>query len=139
MSVIEMGATTSTRMLVLQEHLAEQLATEPGESFPAVFSIPWLLAQLERAAAKALHPLSEDGQLSIGASASLEHMAPTPLGGEITAHARYVGTEGPLYLFEVWAEDAAGLIGKGTHARAIVPKAAIERRAQKRSTQAKAN
>ncbi|MEO9340805.1 hotdog domain-containing protein [Mesorhizobium sp. SB112] len=132
MTEIETGATTTTILTVEQQHLAEQLALEPGESFPAVFSTPWLLAQIERTAAKALHPLLQDGQLSVGARVSLEHVAPTRVGGEITAYARFVGTEGSLFLFDVWAEDKAGLIGKGTHARAIVPKAAVEKSAGKR-------
>lgn len=132
MLVLEPGCISSVRVTVQNEHLANQLAMEPGESFPSVFSTPWLLAQLERAAAKVLHPMLEPGQLSVGARVSLEHIAPTPVGCEIAAYARYVGKDGPLFLFYVWAEDAAGLIGKGTHARAVAPRSAVERRAQKR-------
>jgi fluoroacetyl-CoA thioesterase len=140
MHELESGSSTSfVKVTVRNEHLAAQLAEEPGEGFPAVFSTPWLLAQLERAAAKALRPVLEAGQISVGARVSLEHIAPTPVGCEITAHARYVGKEGPLFLFEVWAEDSAGLIGKGSHARAIVAKSAVEKRAEKRCSAELAN
>jgi fluoroacetyl-CoA thioesterase len=135
MRPIEIGLTCSVRCAVQAEHLAARLASEPDESYPSVFSTPWLLAQFERAAAKVLRPFLDDGQVSVGARVSMEHTAPTPLGGEITAFARYVGMEGALYLFDVWAMDEGGLIGKGTHARAAVPKAAVEKRAEKRSAQ----
>lgn len=135
MRPIEIGLTGSVRCAVGAEHLAAQLASDPEESYPSVFSTPWLLALFERAAAKVLRPCLDAGQVSVGARVSLEHTAPTPLGGEITAFARYVGMEGALHLFEVWAMDEGGLIGKGTHARAVVPKAAVEKRAEKRSGQ----
>lgn len=133
------SSEATVELVVTDIHLAEALATEPGESFPAVFSTPWLLAQLERAAAKALHPVLEEGQLSVGARVSLDHVAPTRAGSRIRAHARFERTEGPLYLFEVWAEDEAGVVARGTHARAVAPKAAVERRAQKRAEQAAAS
>ena len=135
MRPIEIGLTSSVQCIVASEHLAAQLAREPEESYPSVFSTPWLLAQFERAAAKVLRPFLDAGQVSVGARVSMEHAAPTSIGGEITAFARYMGMEGALYLFEVWATDEGGSIGKGTHARAIVPRAAVERRAEKRSAQ----
>jgi fluoroacetyl-CoA thioesterase len=118
MRPIEVGSTSSVRCTVESEHLAAQLASEPEESYPSVFSTPWLLAQFERAAAKVLRPILDAGQVSVGARVSMEHAAPTPLGGEITAFARYLGMEGALYLFEVWATDEGG-----------------EKRAEKRSAQ----
>ena len=132
MDQLQEDAHASVEVIVADTHLAAGLSSEPGESFPEVFSTPWLLAQLERAAAKVLRPILGDGQLSVGAKVELEHLAPTPAGQKITAHARFIEQKGPLYLFEVWAEDAAGVIGKGTHARAIAPKVAIEKRAAKR-------
>ena len=135
MRPIEVGLTSLVRCTVGQQHLAARLASEPEESYPSVFSTPWLLAQFERAAAKVLRPLLGADQVSVGARVTMEHIAPTPLGGEVTAHARYVGMEGALYLFEVWATDESGCIGKGTHARAIVQKAAVEQRAEKRCAQ----
>ena len=132
MNHLEKDAYASVDVVVTDTHLAAGLCAEPGESFPEVFSTPWLLAQLERAAAKVLRPLLSDGQLSVGAKVELEHLAPTPAGQKITAHARFIEQRGPLYLFEVWADDGAGVIGRGTHARAIAPKVAVEKRAAKR-------
>ena len=132
MNQLEENAYASVELIVADTHLAAGLCSEQGESFPAVFSTPWLLAQLERAAAKVLQPILSDGQLSVGAKVELEHVAPTPAGQKITAHARFIEQRGPLYLFEVWADDAAGVIGRGIHARAIASKVGVEKRAAKR-------
>lgn len=135
MKEIQSRDSASVEIVVSEDQLAIALVGEEGESFPAVFSTPSLLAQMERAAAKVLRPILEPGQLSVGARIELEHVAPTPMGKSVTAHATFLEKEGPLYLFEVWAEDAAGVIGRGRHARAVVPKAAVESRAGKRFTQ----
>ncbi|WP_343671406.1 thioesterase family protein [Paraburkholderia heleia] len=132
MTTLEKGFTTSLTVTVTEEHLASRLDIDAGERFPNVLSTPWLIAHLERAAAKALHPLLQDGQLSVGSRVVFDHFAPTPLGATFTAYAKFTGMEGPLYLFDLWAEDAGGAIGKGTHARAVVPGVAVEKRAAKR-------
>jgi predicted thioesterase len=135
MTTLEHGTTTTLEIMVTSEHLASRLELDSGEHFPGVLSTPWLIAHLERTAAKALHPLLQEGQLSVGSRVSFEHLAPTPAGAKFTAFAKLTGMEGPLYLFDIWAEDAGGIIGKGTHARAVVPGAAVEKRALKRTTQ----
>ena len=95
------------------------LASEhPG--FPPVFATARMLHLMEIAAARCLEPLLGEGELSVGVSAEIEHVAATPLGGKVKARADYVEQQGKLYWFEVSAHDEAGLIGEGRHARAIV-------------------
>lgn len=65
---------------------------------------------------KALSP----GELSVGVSVEVTHSAPTPIGVEVTAEARYVGQDRKLFVFELLARDRGGVIGRGTHRRAIV-------------------
>jgi fluoroacetyl-CoA thioesterase len=95
------------------------LASEhPG--FPPVFATARMLRLMEIAAARCLEPLLGEGELSVGVSAEIEHVAATPLGGKVKARADYVEQQGKLHWFEVSAHDEAGLIGEGRHARAIV-------------------
>jgi fluoroacetyl-CoA thioesterase len=95
------------------------LASEhPG--FPPVFATARMLRLMEIAAARCLEPLLGEGELSVGVSADIEHLAATPLGGKVKARADYVEQQGKLHWFEVSAHDEAGLIGEGRHARAIV-------------------
>jgi predicted thioesterase len=95
------------------------LASEhPG--FPPVFSTARMLRLMEIAAARCLEPVLAEGELSVGVSADIEHVAATPLGGTVKARADFVEQQGKLYWFEVSAHDEGGLIGEGRHARAIV-------------------
>ena len=91
-----------------------------------------MIADMERACAAILAPLLNPGEVSVGARIEVVHNAPTPLGAEVSASARYTGREGPLYWFEVWAEDSAGRIGEGRIARAIVPEEKLVTRAETR-------
>jgi predicted thioesterase len=79
-----------------------------------------MVALMELAAARVLRLHLRAGELSVGVSVDVIHMAATPLGATVTATARFVGRDGKLFLFEVSATDNAGDIGRGTHKRAIV-------------------
>jgi len=58
--------------------------------------------------------------------------APTPMGAQVTATARYAGREGKLFLFEVSVADPAGEVGSGWHKRAIVSNERLQQGAAKR-------
>jgi len=90
----------------------------PG--FPPVFSTARMLRLMEIAAARCLEPVLGAGELSVGVSADIEHVAATPLGATVKARADFVEQTGKLYWFEVSAHDEGGLVGEGRHARAIV-------------------
>jgi len=75
---------------------------------------------MEVAAARALGPHLQPGELSVGVSLDVSHTAATPEGGTVTATARFLGREGKLFLFEVTAADDAGEVGRGKHKRAII-------------------
>jgi fluoroacetyl-CoA thioesterase len=79
-----------------------------------------MVALLEIAAARVLSPFLESNELSVGVFIQASHIAPTPLGSQVTANARYLGCEDKLFIFEVWAEDFGGEISRGIHKRAVV-------------------
>jgi fluoroacetyl-CoA thioesterase len=131
---IAKGLTHCVDTPVTLSMTASAFATRPGENYPAVLGTPFLISELERVSADMLVPLLGEGQVSVGVSVNIEHLAPTPVGSTIRSHARFLGQEGKLYWFEVWTEDPAGLVGRGKHARAIVDLSAIETRAASRSS-----
>ena len=128
----EVGSTTSARLVVGPADLASSLVLEPDDNFPKVLATARIIALMEVAGARALQALLKEGELSVGVTVDVSHTAPTPVGAEVVAEARYVGREGKLYLFEVSAYDPGGEIGKGFHKRAIVASDRLERGAQKR-------
>lgn len=120
MSELAVDATATAKLTVAPHDLASVLNFEPGDEFPPVFATSRLVALMEVAAARLLRPLQQEGQLSVGVSLDIVHTAATPLGGTVTATAKFVGREGKLYVFEVSAADDAGEVGRGTHKRAVV-------------------
>ncbi len=100
--------------------MAKALAISVEDDFPEVFATSRMIALMELAAARCMKPLLTAGELSVGVGVDITHMAATQKGVEVTARATFSGMEGKLYGFTLEAFDAAGLVGKGRHTRAIV-------------------
>ena len=118
--MIQVGDSAEASITVAPGDTAEAVAISSEDAFPAVFATSRMIALMEVAAARAMRPLLEPGQLSVGVALSVEHRAATPVGGHVRAVATYLRPEGKLYRFSVEAFDDAGPIGGGEHTRAIV-------------------
>jgi fluoroacetyl-CoA thioesterase len=113
--------SSATASWIIQDFdLASALSSDHAGSFPAVFATARMVALMELAAARVLTPLLKEGELSVGVHVDVAHTAATPAGATVTAEARFLGTEGKFYRFEVVARDDGGEIGRGTHRRAII-------------------
>jgi fluoroacetyl-CoA thioesterase len=118
--MIEVGATAEQALEVRYPDTAQALSELTEDTFPEVLATSRMIAMMELAAAKLLRPLLGEGELSVGVTVNVKHLAATPLGGRARAVATYAGPEGKLHRFKVQAFDDAGLIGEGEHTRAIV-------------------
>jgi predicted thioesterase len=78
-----------------------------------------MIALMETAGARAMRPLLQPGQLSVGVTVNIKHLAATPNHTQVSATATFLGMEGKLYKFKVEAFDPGGKIGEGEHSRAI--------------------
>jgi len=86
-----------------------------------VLATPRLAALFEEAACAAIAPDLEPGQTSVGTLIDVEHLAPTPVGGEVVAEARLAAVAGRRLEFTVSARDATGAeVGRGRHHRVLV-------------------
>lgn len=130
--MVSSGATATLKRLVSGQDLASAFGNGSEESYPDVMSTPAMLALMERACAEIMRSELKDGQMSVGVTTQLTHSAPTPVGAEVIATANFRGREGNLYVFDIVARDSKGQVGSGTHARAIVDRAAIEKKAASR-------
>ena len=63
----DQGAVASIEAKVSENMTAATFAANEGEAFPEVLATPFLVGDLERACAKLLEPLLDDGELSVGA------------------------------------------------------------------------
>jgi fluoroacetyl-CoA thioesterase len=118
--MIEAGATAEIALEVRYPDTAHALSALTGDTFPEVLATSRMIAMMELAAAKLLRPLLKEGELSVGVTVNVRHLAATPVGGRARALATYEGPEGRMHRFRVQAFDDAGLIGEGEHTRAII-------------------
>ena len=130
--MIDPGTTATLRRLVAEQDLASAFGNEADEKYPDVMTTSAMLALMERACAELMRTELKEGQLSVGVNTRLTHSAPTSAGIEVSATATFKACEGNLFVFDVVANDPKGQVGSGTHARAIVDRATIEKKAASR-------
>lgn len=126
------GASGTATLNVRHSDLAATLSPDHAPLFPPVFATARMVAFMELAAGRALAPVLEPGEMSVGVAVDVKHTAATPPGSTVRATARFVGMAGRFYRFEVTAEDDSGEIGRGTHERAIVDSARLIAGAERR-------
>jgi predicted thioesterase len=112
----KIGTAHELQFVVEQKHLID-FGTD---GMPAVLSTPQLIGQLERTARKALEPFLEPDERSVGTEIELRHLAPTPLGAQITCIARVFQVDGSKVHFQIEARERGELIARGLHKRAII-------------------
>ena len=128
----ELNTIGTATLVVGQQDLASSISSQTGDEFPAVLATARMVALMEIAAARVLQPLLGPGELSVGVTVNVSHTAPTPMGAQVTATARYTGREGKLFVFEVSVADPGGEVGRGWHKRAIVSSERLQNGAAKR-------
>jgi len=111
------GAVGSYAMVVSPEHLANRFK---DAMLPAVLATPVMIMAMENAALEALKPYFEAGETAVGTRVDIAHLAPTPVGRRVVAHAEVIGTHDRQVEFHVSAMDGAEVIGRGTHARVVI-------------------
>ena len=74
------------------------------------------------AAMLCVQPELPEGKGTVGVEITSSHVAPTPVGMKVraTAEVTHISENGKLIDFKVTAFDEEGLIGEGTHRRAII-------------------
>lgn len=123
------GLRHTERMTVGPGHTVPQVADWPGfADMPAVFATAMMVGFMEQTCIEALRPFLDDGQRTVGTQVDMSHVAATPVGMVVEARVELVEVQGKALLFKVECRDAAGLIGAGTHRRAIIDLRRFEER-----------
>jgi predicted thioesterase len=95
-------------------------ASRWGSGLVPVYSTPALVGLMEAAAVKALEGQLEAGQTSVGGHIDVQHLAATPVGMMVRAHAELTGVEGRKLSFHVEAWDEVEKIGEARHDRFVI-------------------
>lgn len=128
-SAMDQGETTSMKSgltvgatgeisIVTTPDMAITLSEGPPRL--SVLSTPAVLWQLEAAGHEALRPFLDPGETSVGVTASITHLAPTPIGMRITARATVTAIDRRRISFAVEAFDEREKIAEGTHDRFVI-------------------
>ncbi len=91
-----------------------------GSGDVEVLGTPAVVALCEQASMLAVAKELDAGQTTVGTAVDLEHLAPTPVGRVVTAHAVLESVDGRTLNFTVTARDGSGEIARGSHTRVIV-------------------
>ena len=110
------GLTGKLEMAVREEDLAGRL----GDAKINVLSTPRLIQLLEAATIETIKGFLSPDQISLGTRVRILHLAPTPLGMRVTAHAVLKEVDSRRLLFEIDAYDEIEKIAEGEHERIIV-------------------
>lgn len=100
----------------------QNTAAALGSGALPVFGTPFLIAMMENAAFTGLQKELNTDKSTVGTKICISHVSPTPIGMNVCAEAEIVAISenGKMIDFAVRAFDDAGLIGEGTHQRAII-------------------
>ena len=123
------GTTGEMKFIVAQEHVIDFASG----GMPAVLSTPRLVGLIERTARESLYPFLDANERTVGAEIDIKHMAPTPLGKNVTITTRVIGGEGKLWDFQFEVRDEHETIARGLHKRAIITVESFARRVAKKS------
>mgnify|MGYP005781219381 FL=1 len=108
------------------------LANQVGSGLVAVYATPMMIAGMEGTAAGSVADALDPGKTTVGIQMNVSHVAATPAGMKVRfgTELTEIAPNGKVLPFRVAAYDEAGLIGEGTHQRAIVDKERFEAKAQ---------
>ncbi len=112
----KIGTVGEFKFVVAQEHVID--FTTGG--MPAVLSTPKLIGLIERTARESLYPFLDENERTVGAEIEIRHLAPTPMGQQVTITTRVIHIEAKLVDFQFDVRDEHEVIARGLHKRAVI-------------------
>ncbi len=131
MKTIAVGISRQETFPVEEIHTAAHI----GSGAVSVLATPWLIAFMEHVSMNLLSENIPEGSSSVGTQVDIRHLAPTPVGAEVTIRAEIVKTDGNRITFAIEAQDGGGKIGEGTHQRVIIDKQRFIRHVRERQAE----
>ncbi len=101
-----------------------------GSGDVAVLATPRVVALAEQATCAAIADALGGGQTSVGSEVQLTHLAPTPVGMEVSADAVLDSVDGRKLVFKVTVNDPRGLIAAGYVTRVLVDRTRFMEKAE---------
>lgn len=116
MKPIEIGRTGRRVFELSPEHSAEAV----GNTGVSAVSSAALIGFVENACGDAIQDSLDRGEISVGLSFDVKHVAPAAMDARIDAIARVIAVNGKKIEFEVEASTSGRVLLVGRHRRAVV-------------------
>lgn len=128
----EIGLRHQESVTVEARHTVPQVAPDWAgfTGMPPAFATAMMIGFIEHTCVQALRPHLTGSQRTVGTHVDMSHVAATPVGMGVTASVELIAVDGKALTFKVSCSDDAGLIGEGTHKRAIIDGERFEQRLQ---------
>jgi fluoroacetyl-CoA thioesterase len=104
---------------------AEDTAAAWGAAFPPAASTPFVLGLAEVACHELVSDRLQDGEITVGVAAEIEHLAPSAVGATLVASPRLISEERRTFAFSVEVHDDGTLVARVQHRRARVERSRI--------------
>jgi predicted thioesterase len=117
-STLKVGLASTKRVLVDESRCIGFMGKEG-----MVYATPRMVSDVEYACRDFLLEHLDEGEDSVGAHVSIDHLAATPLGLEVTIDVRIVDIEKRRVTFELSVRDPVEECGRGRHVRFVADKA----------------
>jgi len=85
-----------------------------------VYSTPSMVNDVEYACWRLIQAHLQPGQTSLGVEVSMQHLASTPVGEQVTIRVRVESVQGRRIHLSAQVRDAVCVVGQGEHRRAVV-------------------
>ena len=109
-----------------------KVASHLGSGSLQVYATPAMVTFIEHTCRKLVEPYLLQGQTSVGVAIAVRHLAPTPIGSNVSIRAEILKIEGHLVTFKAEVRDEIEAIGEAEHTRAIIDIDRFQRRVAKK-------
>ena len=117
------GVSRVNRLMVDRARTIDFLG-EQGRTY----STPSMILDIEQTCRDLVIEHTDDGEDSVGTEVMIRHLAPTPLGMNVTITVKVLSVKGRRVQLEATVSDELEVVGSGTHERFVIDKAsALER------------
>jgi len=123
---LQAGLKGMVEITVGEEHTAPHV----GSGRVRVLATPIMINLMEAAALQAVEGFLPAGHQTVGIHLDVTHVAATPVGMRVKAHAELTRVDQRTLYFRVHAEDQKERIGEGVHERIVINLAKFDLRMQ---------